>query len=50
MKNNLKKDKNNLRNIKNNFIKDSELEPTVKYEISKELNNNKKIIENIEKK
>ena len=50
MKNNLKKDKSNLRNIKNNFIKDSELEPILKYEISKELNHNKKIIENIEKK
>jgi hypothetical protein len=42
MKNNLKKDKDNLRNIKKNFIKDTDLEPTLKYEISKELNNNKK--------
>ncbi len=50
MKNNLKKDKNNLININKDFIKDSELEPTLKYEIAKEININKKNIENIEKK
>ena len=43
MKNNLRKEKENLRNIKKNFIKDSDLEPTLKYEISKEFNDNKKI-------
>lgn len=50
MKNNLKKEKEKLRNLNKNFIKDSELEPTLKYEIAKELHENKKIIENIEKK
>ena len=50
MKNNLRKEKENLRNIKKNFIKDSDLEPTLKYEISKEFNDNKKITERIEKK
>ena len=42
MKNNLKKENNNLRNIKKNFIKDTDLEPTLKYEIAKEFNDNKK--------
>jgi len=50
MKNNLRKEKEKLRNIKKNFIKDSDLEPTLKYEISKEFNDNKKITERIEKK
>lgn len=42
MKNNLKKDKDNLRNIKKNFVKDVDLEPNLKYEIAKEIENNKK--------
>lgn len=42
MKKNLKNKKEDLRNIKKNFIKESEIEPNLKYEISKIQENNKK--------